>query len=115
MPDLTPEIHYACSSHENFETFVQGSRGNQYQVRHMLLSPPEQERQGAQYGWHCSCPGYKFRGWCRHVEQVKAVPHGQGGACLWDSFVSGGEPMDDNGTDRCPRCGAEVTPYTAMV
>jgi len=43
----------------------------------------------------CDCPGFQFRGACRHVEEVEKR------VCGWTSFLE----LD---VSCCPRCGAEV-------
>jgi hypothetical protein len=39
--------------------YVKGSRGDQYKVT---------EDRGE---WNCTCSGWRFRGQCRHVEEIK--------------------------------------------
>jgi hypothetical protein len=41
--------------------FVQGRTGN-YEVKRNPGDPPR---------WECTCPGYLFRGRCRHMTEVR--------------------------------------------
>jgi hypothetical protein len=56
-----------CAS--NYGTFeIQGSKGDTYQVTFSGSEGPA----------HCTCPGFKYRGDCKHIAEV------YGGACLYN-------------------------------
>lgn len=67
MPDLMMETRWVCRSNLSLRKDVKGSKGETYTVEY---GP----RSGGRYShdWSCTCPGFKFRGACKHVEAAKA-------------------------------------------
>jgi hypothetical protein len=103
MPDFTIEHHWHCHTSENWSKEVVGSKGKTYTVRWDRHSHKSQHE--VQYDWSCSCPAYQHkRGYCKHIEQVKAMAVESGGRCGWTQFEEGGQPRDG----KCPRCGGEI-------
>lgn len=59
--DMSIQTEEQVENHSMGQTWtVAGSKGDQYIVSLSAGS------------WTCSCPGYGFRGHCRHVDQLKA-------------------------------------------
>ena len=95
MPDLTRHVFYHCPSVESHEAKIEGSTGKVYTVRlgYSRGGP-------TQFAWSCDCPGFKFRGRCKHIVEAKESH------CGWSEFVHGGEvARDENNVARCPLCG----------
>lgn len=51
----------------------------------------------------CSCPGYNFRGTCRHAKSLTEAQ------CTY--YESGDAESLYEGSTECPNCGAEMIPY----
>jgi hypothetical protein len=48
--------------------------------------------------WTCTCPGFEFRGYCRHIERVHP--------CRWRELVGPEEQTPEQKAEHiCPRCG----------
>ena len=98
MPDFNIVAYYHCITAEHFHTQVTGSKGDKYDVEYgPTVSGPYE------YDWSCTCPSFKFRGKCKHIEGAKKK------VCGWMQFTEGGEPVEVNGEKRCPKCGEEVS------
>ena len=102
MPDLTEHTAYTCSSNINWSTTVKGSRGDEYTVSYEWMPPSHP----VQYDYTCTCKGYRFRGHCKHIDQVKA----SGARCGWNAELEpGNDPAQDEDADICcPECGKPV-------
>jgi len=113
MPDLTTHATYTCCTNEHWEKEVTGSKGDKYIVCFGRLDGEERLRQGCDYGWTCTCKGFKFRGKCRHLTQVKA----SGEFCGWNDCLEVGAPPDYDEHDRpvCPDCGGPVMTVNVAV
>jgi len=105
MPDLTIEAAWTCCTNVEWQTEVVGSRGDKHVVHYGLLEPVQRRKQGCLNGWTCSCQGFKFRGTCRHIEQVK------GDRCAWNAVLEPSMQAEVNaaGERCCPLCGGPVT------
>lgn len=106
MPDFDLVPTWTCASNFYFERVVTGSKGDVYTVHWGRLMEARAFETGAQYGWQCTCRGYKYRGTCRHIDEVKA----SGERCGWNGTL---EPTaqcdhDANGEPCCPDCGGPV-------
>lgn len=104
MPDFTVEVYSHCRSVEECAVDVSGSKGNTYRVRRGRTLT-------AQNGWVCGCPGYKFRGNCKHVRAAREHPD----YCGWQEFVHGGEPVKQENGFACPNCGGPAVPLRYAV
>ena len=102
MPDFTVVHKWACSSVLSWSTIVPSSKPGVDHLVSFGRMPP-----GAQYeyGWSCSCAGFKFRKTCNHVKAIEGKPFQAGGRCGWDAMWEDGETTKEAG---CPRCGGEV-------
>lgn len=59
--------------------------------RFYLVTPPTYFNDGV-----CECPGYLYRGYCRHLEEISES------RCTWISS-NWQDPLD-----KCPGCGADA-------
>ena len=92
--NLTLEPMAMCSSFEQFEVRVKGSKGSTYVVNHGRVAHGD-----CLYDFACTCAAFKFRtGHCKHIKAVESQ------ACLWHQQSDGGEAMDG----KCPNCGEKV-------
>ena len=81
-----------CSSFEQFEVKVKGSKGSTYAVTHGRVADGSRD-------FSCTCAAFKFRhGYCKHINDVRNQ------ACLWHQQFHGGKAIDGN----CPNCGEKV-------
>lgn len=108
MPDFTIHVTYMCSSCENFEALIKGSKGQFYKVRYGRTP------QGPyQYGWSCSCPSFKFNPHnnCKHIVEAMTEEW-----CGWNNCCEMATPdYDSNGNPVCPRCKGSVVPMRIAV
>ena len=88
MPDFVNEPFAYCESVENFVATV-----GDYVVTHGHTPFGE-----CHYGWQCTCKGFKFRKYCKHIEIAKQD------FCGWDEFVDG----DGVKHNTCPSCGSAL-------
>lgn len=111
--DFTIEVAWTCASNEYWETTVQGSKGDLYTVRFGLLSEAEADERRVSHDWQCECQGYRFRGTCKHIAQVKA----SGARCGWNGAIDPGltPAIDADGHRTCPQCGGRVKPIRVAV
>jgi len=102
MPDLTEHTTYICSTNVAWSTTVKGSHGDEYTVRFGLMPLPHP----VQHDWSCDCKGFKFRGTCRHITEVRA----SGARCGWNAELElGVTPTQTESADICcPDCGQPV-------
>lgn len=106
MPDFTLETTWTCASNFYWSTNVTGSKGDVYTVWWGRLPEARIMETGAQHGWQCECKGYKFRGTCKHIREVKA----DNDRCGWNATL---EPSAECAYDSleepvCPECGGAV-------
>lgn len=106
MPDLTLETAWVCASNFYWLTHVTGSKGDVYTVWWGRLPEDRAFKVGAQHGWQCDCKGYRFRGTCRHIREVKASE----ARCGWNAEMEpSAEPGGSVDNDPvCPECGGPV-------
>jgi hypothetical protein len=93
MPDLTDSWIQECSSGTITENVLSSKGDKDY-----LVSVHKD-----QYLDSCTCPGYGYRGKCRHITELREK------LCDWSSQV-GPEvqtPQQDMEAE-CPRCGRET-------
>lgn len=97
---LTTETAWICTTNTHWEMQVSGSKGKIYTVSWEKLAPDA----ATQYGWNCTCQGFKFRKTCSHVTGV------QRHRCGWNGELEvTAEPgRDANGDPCCPECKGPV-------
>lgn len=107
MPDLTTHPAWTCRTNTWWETEVPGSKGT-YTVH---WGPCYRPDAGEMYGWHCECPGFKYRRTCKHVDAVKAK------RCGWNAVLEVTEEADRTtaGEPCCPECGGPVEAFNVGV
>jgi len=75
-----------CSSNEVWERQVNGSAGAIYTVTYGLKKKGKER-----YGYQCDCQGFRYRGSCRHINEVKAQRCGYGWSALAGNPVTMGD------------------------
>jgi SWIM zinc finger len=107
MPDLMPVIARVCATVFEYETFVEGSKGDHYHVQYGRLPPGARY----EYGWTCSCPAFQFRkqAECKHIAQVKSKRCAWGEEALCGDFPT--RPKDG----KCPRCKGPLKSVSVAV
>lgn len=123
MPDLTFHTAWTCETNEDWQVQVQSNRkghsGSFYNVSYSRLFGP---RRTTEFGYQCTCTGFRVRGTCKHVQSFEAQDKdgspesnpGQARRCGWDSeYNSGGryEPVVVDGEASCPCCHRPAKPY----
>jgi hypothetical protein len=83
-----------CESSGSFTVDVEGSGGKVYECRFGPVGP------GGPYshGWSCTCPGFKFRGKCKHTDVAESK------RCGWHEQFDGGSAVDG----KCPVCNGKA-------
>lgn len=115
MPDLTEHTTYTCSTNEEWELQVPGSKGASYTVRFSRLYGRDAEIQRCQHGYTCSCPaftkGLSAHMPCKHIKAAREY------RCAWNwEFEPTAEPdRDENGNPCCPQCGRPVSAHRVRV
>jgi len=115
MADLTKHLVAVCPSMERWQSSTKGSSEAHYHVEYGFLSEKEQEYQGTQRGWTCSCLSFEFRihggQGCKHIKAAKEQ------RCAWNEEMDPGvEPDRTTPTrPRCPNCGQDVIWYEVAV
>lgn len=96
MPEFTVATVRCCRTNFQWEKNVI-SKDNTYTVRWEHLFGNAE----TQYGWTCTCEGYKFRKNCKHITQVENL------RCGWNQEL---EPTLNANTDgSCPQCGGPTS------
>ena len=91
MPMLDLLLAQECATlRRGHRAQVPGSAGNKYSVF----------VQGEQS--HCTCPGHKFHGKCKHVTAARAA------MCTWSSTEDVPQTLQQNVEMICPGCGGDT-------
>ena len=90
---------HSCSTNKEWSTQIVGSKGTVYTVRHQKVA--------GVYDYTCTCPSFKFRRKCKHIDQADKL------RCGWDEFYSDGKAQPKptaNNPDQhsCPNCGSDT-------
>ena len=101
------ETAYVCDTNFGWSKEYTGSSGDTYTVTFGFMPRPYP----VEYDWSCTCPGFKFRGKCKHVDAAKKE------ACRWNwEYEVTLEPgRDDEGRPVCPVCGGPVKAVAVLV
>jgi uncharacterized Zn finger protein len=91
MPMLDLRLAQECAQlRQGYRTKVPGSSGNTYSV---YVRGEDS---------HCTCPGHKFHGKCKHVTAARAE------MCTWSSTDDEPQSLQQNVEMRCPRCDGDT-------
>jgi hypothetical protein len=93
MVDLTPVRTHTCSSNIFWQVQFTGSHGANYVLTY----------EGS-IGWSCTCPGYKYRGDCKHIHDKELA----GKRCGWGEDAFANAVHDET---ECPECGSPTTSF----
>jgi hypothetical protein len=94
VPDLTIEYKQVCRQTELAENVLSSKGDKTYSVLATLEG-----------GYHdsCTCPGFGFRGKCRHIEEVRSR------ICGWHELHSDEIQTPQQEMEGiCPKCGGET-------
>jgi len=119
MPDLDIVTMRMCRTNEQWVARVKGSNGNEYEVSFGPLHGSQLIKQGCEYGWTCTCKGFKFRGGCSHIQRAEKVrcgwheQWGRWGTALAEAaeadpdvvITNKPESEPDDILEPCPECG----------
>ena len=121
MRDLTVHAAYACVSNRSWSKEIPASGGGTYTLKWERLYGYDAEIMGCDYGYTCTCEGFKHRSTCKHVKAAYAedlkADKGPEDRCTWDAQFETGEAVevpvtDDNPLGKaCPMCGRPVFAY----
>jgi len=91
------EVFRWCQQNEYFQQLTVGSKGDTYYTTYSTMN-------SGKYGanWHCTCPGFKYRGTCKHV--TKATDD----KCDYGWEAASGSPVSDWPNGKCPKCGSKA-------
>ncbi len=92
MPDLTPVLTHTCSSNIFWALPFTGDSGVEYTISY------------AKGEWHCTCPGFKYHGDCKHLRDDKLTSQ----RCGWAEDAFANTTYHERA---CPECGEETTPF----
>jgi len=93
-----------CFQNEYFSKTVTGSKGDEYLVEYgTRISGPYSAN------WHCTCPGFKFRDTCKHVNAAETE------RCDYGFEAVMGSPAHDWDDGNCPKCGSKATSVKVAV
>lgn len=96
MPDLDRVLTCTCPSNFNWARLVESSdQQRRYNVFYT-----------AEAGYTCTCPGFKYRGKCRHIDEVAPERCG----AMADAFAN--TIYNDK---NCPDCGERTIPFYVAV
>jgi uncharacterized Zn finger protein len=91
VPLLDLRLAQECAQvRQGYRTKVPGSSGNTYSV---YVRGEES---------HCSCPGHKYHGKCKHVTAARER------ACTWTSAAAEQQSLQDNVNMVCPCCTGDT-------
>lgn len=93
MPALDRVLTCCCEKLWGWGRDVPGSKGVTYTITFSVHR-----------GWECTCPGFKYRHTCKHLEDPKLKE----GWCDWgmDAFAN-----TIYHEDKCPACGGPVRQF----
>jgi len=111
MPDLTEHAAWTCDSNIEWEIQWKPGGGTSYTIRFSRLIGRDAEIQGTEFGWTCTCKGFKYRATCKHTAQAETA------RCGWNGDLDPGVTpnMGSDGHRFCPKCGSTVTRYQVAV
>jgi len=96
MPDLTPITGRWCESNERGQVRIKSLRSGKTHSVHF-----------DQYGYSCTCLGFRFRHDCRHIHEAEKL------RCRYGWEAACGSPVEMGAV--CPRCGGPTVAVKVMV